>query len=77
MPTTRPSQTRLKRVFMEGFSVSDIAEPLVSFDVPASAAEVRAFMEQRGYEVIGVRKAGVVCGYVKREELCEGPCGDH
>ncbi|MDY0167396.1 MAG: hypothetical protein RBS80_12680 [Thermoguttaceae bacterium] len=66
--------TRLKRVFLEGFSVSDITEPLVSFDATAPAAEVRAFMQELGYETVGVRVDGVVAGYVNREELKSGPC---
>jgi CBS domain-containing protein len=77
MPITRPSQARLKRVFMESFSVSDIAEPLVSFDATASAVDVCTFMTERGYEVVGIRKDGVLAGYVKHEELCHGQCEDH
>lgn len=31
-------QLRMKKLFAEGFTVLDIAEPLLSFDAPADAA---------------------------------------
>ena len=77
MSINRLSSVRLKQVFMESFSVSDIAESLVSFDASASAAEVRGFIEQRGYDSVGVRVDGVVAGYADREELASGACGDY
>jgi hypothetical protein len=68
---------RLRRLFLDGFSVLDIAEELCSFDAERAAPEVRAFMEERGFDLIGVRQEGVVTGYARRERLVSGICGDH
>jgi CBS domain-containing protein len=66
----------LRRVFNDGFAVHDIAEPLVSFDASASATEIRSFMEERSFEVVGVRDKGLVAGYLERTMLADGPCSD-
>ena len=66
----------LRRVFYEGFSAQDIAEPLVSFDATAPAGHVRRFMEDRGFEVVGVREEGVVIGWADRTELADGSLTD-
>ena len=66
----------LRRVFNEGFSVHDIAEPLVSFDATATTSEVRSHMDDMGYEVVGVRDKGVVVGYLNKQDLVTGRCGD-
>lgn len=66
----------LRRVFSENFVARDIAEPLASFDASASAEEAARLMDARGYDVVGVRSAGLVAGYVERGELGAGRCGD-
>lgn len=65
----------LRRVFSEGFSARDIAEPLVSFDASTSAAEVLRAMEAHDFDVVGVRHSGLVAGYAERGKLGEGACG--
>ena len=70
------SQQRLRRVFLENFSAADIAEPLASFDACTPAAEVLAVMRRRAYKVAGIRTDGVLCGYVRQEELTLGNCGE-
>jgi hypothetical protein len=77
MATPRLTMARLQRVFMENFSVGDIAEPLASFDAAAAAADVRTIMAARGYRVAGVRREGTIAGYVQQEELAGGTCGDY
>ena len=76
MTISKASHDHLREVFRENFSASDIAEPLVSFDETTPAADVRAMMEERRFEVVGVRRQGLVVGYVRRDELGEGKCGD-
>ncbi|HEY5974398.1 MAG TPA: hypothetical protein VIU41_06605 [Geobacteraceae bacterium] len=71
------ARQRLKRLFQEGFSVMDIAEPLASFDAERPAGEVSAFMAAHDYDLAGVRRHGLVSGYVRRTELAGGCCGDH
>ena len=67
----------LRRVFTEGFTARDIAEPLISFDATTAVSEVLGLMNQRNFDVVGVRKDGVVTGYVERERLCGSICGEH
>lgn len=76
MLLSRSSLQSLRRVFYTGFSVDDIAEPLVSFDKSVPAAEVRQFMEQRKLEVVGIRGDGLVIGYAQRFSLADGLCAD-
>ncbi|MHC4403628.1 MAG: CBS domain-containing protein [Planctomycetota bacterium] len=76
MTVTKASHDHMRRLFTESFSVSDVAEPLVSFDADAPAADVRRLMAQNAYQVVGVRREGVMAGYVTREELDGGLCGD-
>jgi hypothetical protein len=77
MPWSSSSGARLKRLFDEGFTVMDIAEPLVSFDGDRPATEVRSFMEARGFDLVGIRLDGLVAGYGMQEELAGGLLGDH
>ena len=77
MPWKDTQSSRLRRLFLEGFSAMDIAEPLVSFDAEAEAATVRRFMAERNFDLVGVRRDGLVSGYVRQTELANGCCGDH
>lgn len=71
------SRTRLKKLFIEGFSVSDIAESLVSFDAEKKSAEVLAIMDARDFDLAGFPIDGVVSGYVDRQGMAGyGLCGD-
>ena len=42
-------------VFLESFSASDVAEPLASFDSSTSCTDVRAFMQARDFDIVGIR----------------------
>ena len=77
MKQLKSSLSDLRRLFARTITLRDIAEPLVSFDHGQPAAEVRAFMEQREYDVVGVREKGVVAGYVLRRDLALGTIGSH
>ena len=55
----------------------DIAEPLVSFDTDKCAVDTLQFMNKNDLEVVGVRREGVVAGYVQPQDLIGGKCGDH
>ncbi len=71
------SALHLRRLFLEGFSVMDIAEPLVSFDADSPAAEARMVLAENGLDLAGVRRAGLVKGYACSKDLMTGVCGDH
>ena len=64
----------LRRVFHEGFTAQDIAEPLLSRDGEADAESVRRFMEQRHLQVIGIRQDGEIAGFAERESLTNRNC---
>lgn len=71
-------QLRMKRLFTEGFTVLDIAEPLLSFDAGVPAASAKAALDGSRDSVGGVRRDGRVCGYVRARDLHEGgTCADH
>lgn len=72
MKQLKSSVGDLRQLFARTLVLRDLAEPLASFDHDRPAAEVRAFMEARGYDVVGLREAGVVTGYVARAELAAG-----
>ena len=66
----------LRRVFTDGFVARDIAEPLISFDAPTAVSEVAELMDRRNLDVVGIRKEGVVVGYVERADLSGATCGE-
>ena len=66
----------VRRIFTEGFRVGDIAEPLVSFDESASVDTVAAFMDEAGFDAVGVRRRGRIAGFVERARLGSGVFGD-
>jgi hypothetical protein len=67
----------MKRLFTEGFMAIDIAEPLASFDTDKCAVDTLQFMNKNDIEVVGVRREGVVAGYVQQQDLIDGKCGEH
>jgi hypothetical protein len=58
---------RALRLFTEAFTARDIAEPLRSFDVERPGEEVAEVVAQNDLEMAGLRRDGVVAGYVRRE----------
>jgi hypothetical protein len=65
----------VRRIFTETFTARDVAEPLASCDAGASAADVRRWMDEQHFDVVGVRREGRIVGYVERLSLGEGECG--
>ncbi len=72
--TNNPHQFKL---FTEAFSAQDISEPVRSFDALRSSAEILSLMELHDLDFVCLRKLGVICGYVKQEDLHGKLCGDH
>ena len=77
MKRQQTSYHDLHRIFDQGITVRDIAEPLASFDANCPAEEARKFMVDRDYDVIGVRADGEIQGYALAEDLTGGSVGDH
>jgi hypothetical protein len=67
----------LRELFERSITVKDIAEPLISFDAEKPAIEVRKLLEARDFDVVGVRREGVVAGCARRKDLRDGTLGDH
>jgi len=76
-PRGDASRLRLRRVFLDAFVALDVAEPLRSFEASARAEEVRALLEARELDRVGVRVDGLVRGYAERVDLAGGRLGDH
>ena len=76
MAIDQPVDEHLFRIFTENFTARDIAAALVSFDETADASEVRQFMRERRFRIVGIRREGLVVGYVRQEELDGATCGD-
>jgi hypothetical protein len=57
------------RLFLNGFTAADIAEPLLSFDDTAPRSTVRDVMDAQSIEVVGVRQSGALTGWLMREDL--------
>jgi hypothetical protein len=72
MKQLKSSVGDLRDLFARTVTLRDIAEPLVSFDQERPVAAVRAFMEQREFDVVGIRTRGIVSGYVVRGDLENG-----
>jgi hypothetical protein len=67
----------MKKLFTEGFTARDIAEPLLSFDADMPSKDVRKFMSDNNLGVVGVRNNGIVTGYIEPDDLVDGRCGDY
>ncbi len=77
MEHTKPSDTTLKRFFKAGFKAGDVAEALVSFDDERTTESMIHFMELRDFDALGVRKDGLVAGFVERADLGDGRCSQY
>jgi hypothetical protein len=69
MKLLRSSIGDLRRTFDDGLCVRHIAEPFSSFDADRPPEQVKRFLDQHGYDVVGVRLEGNLIGYVRREDL--------
>lgn len=77
MKHIKSKQRDLHRMFNQILTVRELAEPLASFDHDRPATEVRDFIEQRDFDLVGVRVDGVIHGIARREHLSGGSLGDH
>ena len=73
MKYLRSSLMDLRYIFEHSLVARDLAEPLASFDASQSSERVKAFLTKRDYDVVGVRRDGLVTGYAERSTLSSGP----
>src|SRR5580765_1536157 len=76
MKHLKSSSTDLRRLF-QAITIREIAEPLASFDVDCDTGVVKAFMDARNFDVVGLRENGGVAGYVRRQNLRDGSIRSH
>ncbi len=69
MKHLKSSSLDLREIFSRDITVRYIAEPLASFDAMVDSATVKAFVTERNYDVIGVRREGFIAGYARAEDL--------
>ena len=67
----------LVRLFTESFTAQDIAEPIRSFDIDKPCNSVQPIMNKLQLDIVCLRDNGIITGYVRRNDLNEGCCGDH
>jgi hypothetical protein len=72
----KSSSGDLRRLFERAITIREIAEPLVSFDTDHAAEAIRACMEERNFDVVGLRQGGRVVGYLRRNDLTHGSVTD-
>ena len=70
------SVARLSRTFSRSLSAVDLAEPLASLDENQSGALGAELMRARNVSVLGVRRAGLVAGWVGATDLAGGTLGE-
>lgn len=73
----KSTSTDLRRLFEDRVTARYIAEPFIAFDSIRTANEIRSFMEQRGFDIVGVRRLGTVVGFADGLDLTSGTLGDH
>jgi hypothetical protein len=70
------SVARLSRTFSRSLSAVDLAEPLASLDENQPVALGAELMRTRNLNVLGVRRTGLVAGWVGASDLTEGTLGE-
>jgi len=70
------SVQRLTRTFGQSLSALDLAEPLFSLDENQPASAGYDLMRARNLSVLGVRRDGLVNGWVGIEDFCSGTIGE-
>jgi hypothetical protein len=71
------SVARLSLTFSRSLSAVDLAEPLASLDENQPVALAAELMQVRKLNVLGVRRAGLVAGWVGTDDLASGTLGEH
>jgi hypothetical protein len=75
MKHLRSSIDDMRRLFERAITVKDIAEPFASFDVDQPAMTVRNFLKSKYYDVVGIRRNGIIEDYALTSELGDGKLG--
>lgn len=77
MNRLRSTSGGLLNIFEHDITAEHVAERLVSCQADVSCDDALRVMRERDFDVLGVREEGLVCGYVRREELGTGKCRNY
>jgi predicted transcriptional regulator len=77
MKQLKSSLQDLREIFERSITIMHIAEPLCSFDINSSANEVKKFMDDKDYDVIGVRENGLISGFARKSQFSGGQLRDY
>ncbi|MFB2922181.1 MULTISPECIES: CBS domain-containing protein [Aerosakkonema] len=77
MKQLKSTSADLRSLFEDSITVKYVAEPLKSVLATQSAPVVRQWMESLNFDVLGVEDNGIICGYIDRQSLADGLCGDY
>lgn len=77
MKQLKSSIEDLREIFEKGITARHITESLCSFDESAVAQEVKNILDEKDYDVVGVRTKGVLNGYAYKKDLAEGQLGQY
>lgn len=76
MKCLKSNSQDLRDLFGRSILVRHIAEHLVSFDAGADASAIRSFMDERDFDIVGVRQHGLINGYAQKAGLRDGILAD-
>jgi hypothetical protein len=77
MKQLRSTARDLRIIFEEALTAAHISESLISHEASEPAAAVKQDMLARDFDVVGLKVAGAIVGYVRREDLLSGECGQN
>lgn len=77
MKHLKSSLRDLRQIFERSLVARDLAEPLASFDDSHPVENVCSFMNEKEYDVVGIRCKGQMAGYCDRSAVTGPTIGDH
>jgi len=69
-------QRRMEKLFTEGFSVMDIAEPLPSIEGVSPAADALELVEKTRLPILGILEEDRIAAFLRLEDISNGLCRD-
>jgi len=77
MKQLKSSIEDLREIFEKGIKARHIAESFCSFDESAIAKDIKKILDEKDFDIIGIRTNGEINGYAYRKDLSEGRLGKY
>ena len=77
MKQLKSSIEDLREIFDKSVKARHITASFCSFDESAIAQDVKVILDEKGFDVVGVRTNGTINGYAYRRDLAEGKLGKY